>query len=204
VWDRELEKQLTALLEVDVNAKISKLSPGNVQKVGLVAATCHHPALLLLDEPLSDLDPIVRARAVSILLERFSDDNLTMIISSHLLHDIERVVERIVCLEAGRIVVDDSLDNLKESYAEWIVTSEAGRLPEHFEEPFVLRAEGDAHQARLEVRCPDEGAATFAQNYSATIEARPLNLERIFPLIIGGRAPFQPHSAFGQSEAVVR
>jgi ABC-type multidrug transport system, ATPase component len=203
-WDRELEAHLVSSLDIDVSAKVGKLSPGNAQKVGLVAATCHHPRLLLLDEPLSDLDPIVRARAVSILLERFSDDNLTMIISSHLLHDIERVVDRVVCLEAGKIVADDTLDHLKESYAEWIVSSPSGQLPQRYEEPFILRAEGDAYQARLEVRSLERDAKTFAHDYSATVDVRPLNLERIFPLLIGASEPAVARSTIGQAEVMER
>ncbi|MGH9420724.1 MAG: ABC transporter ATP-binding protein, partial [Thermoanaerobaculia bacterium] len=116
LWDRDLEAHLVDQLEVDTNARIGTLSPGNSQKVGLIAATCHHPSLLLLDEPLSDLDPIVRSRAVSMLLDRFSSDDLTMVISSHMLHDIERIVDRIVCVERGRIVADAPLDELREKY----------------------------------------------------------------------------------------
>jgi ABC-2 type transport system ATP-binding protein len=185
VWDRELETQLVSTLEIDVNARVGKLSPGNSQKVGLVMSTCHHPALLLLDEPLSDLDPIVRARAVTMLLERFSDGNLTMIISSHLLHDIERIVDRVVCLEAGRIVADASLDDLKEQYAEWIVSSPAGTLPSTFSERYVLRSEGDRFDARLEVLHSDDAMREFERNHNASVEMRPLNLEKIFPLLVG-------------------
>jgi ABC-2 type transport system ATP-binding protein len=185
VWDRELEAQLVSSLEIDVNARVGTLSPGNAQKIGLVVATCHHPTLLLLDEPLSDLDPIVRARAVSMLLERFSDDRLTMIVSSHMLHDIERIVDRVVCLEAGRIVADASLDDLKEEYAEWIVSSPAGTLPTKFDESYVLKSEGDRFDARLEVRHSDAALAAFALLHGAAVEVRPLNLEKIFPLLVG-------------------
>lgn len=115
-WDRQLEAHLVKQLEVDISARIGTLSPGNSQKVGLIAATCHHPSLLLLDEPLSDLDPIVRSRTISMLLDRFSDDDLTMVISSHMLHDIERIVDRIVCLDRGRIVADAPLEDLREKF----------------------------------------------------------------------------------------
>lgn len=115
-WDRRLEAHLIDQLEVDTSARIGTLSPGNSQKIGLIAATCHHPSLLLLDEPLSDLDPIVRSRTISMLLDRFSDDELTMVISSHMLHDIERIVDRIVCVDRGRVVADAPLDDLREQY----------------------------------------------------------------------------------------
>ena len=189
VWDRELESQLIASLEIDVNARLGTLSPGNAQKVGLVAATCHHPALLLLDEPLSDLDPIVRTRAVTMLLERFSDDRLTMVISSHMLHDIERIVDRVVCLDAGRIVADASLDQLKESYAEWIVTSPAGSVPQTFSEEYVISQESDGVEARLEVRATANAREEFERMHNVKVEVNALNLEKIFPLLVGASQP---------------
>jgi ABC-2 type transport system ATP-binding protein len=203
VWDRELEAQLVSALEIDRDAKVGTLSPGNSQKLGLVAATCHHPALLLLDEPLSDLDPIVRTRAVSMLLERFSDDRLTMIISSHMLHDIERIVDRLVCLEAGKVVADSSLDQLKEQYAEWIVSSPSGSLPISFSESFVVSAEGDRFDARLEVRHSDEAMREFERIHNARVEVRPLNLERIFPLLVGQSVSKKVLSSNADDRAVV-
>ena len=186
VWDRDLESKLVSSLEIDQEARIGTLSPGNVQKLGLVVATCHHPELLLLDEPLSDLDPIARAQTVAMLLDRFSDDKLTMVISSHMLHDIERIVDRVVCLDAGRIVADASLDDLMEWYAEWIVTSQSGALPPSFSEDFVISSERDGAQARLQVRHSEQWLAAFVAKYEVAVEVRRLNLEQIFPLLVGG------------------
>lgn len=187
-WDRELERSLVAELELDLLARVGTLSPGTRQKLALVLATCHHPDLLLLDEPLGDLDPIARRAVLAMLLDRFSSDDMTIVISSHMLGDIEPVVDRIVCLEGGRVVADDALDDLKERHAEWIVTSPAGRLPAEYAEPYVVSAEGDGRSARLVVR---EGAgheAAFAARYEATIESRALNLDRIFRVLVGAGA----------------
>jgi ABC-2 type transport system ATP-binding protein len=115
-WDKDLERSLIDLLDIDPEARIGTASPGNLQKISLLLATCHHPELLLLDEPLSELDPVARNSVLSVLLERFAADNVTMIISSHLLFDLERIVDRIVCLEKGRIVADTPLDKLKEEF----------------------------------------------------------------------------------------
>jgi ABC-2 type transport system ATP-binding protein len=116
-WDRDLERSLLGSLEVDGDAKVGAMSPGTLQKLALIVATCHHPALLLLDEPLSDLDPVARKSVLALLLDRFSSEDMTIVISSHMLHDIEPVVDRIICLDAGRVVANDTLDDLKERHA---------------------------------------------------------------------------------------
>jgi ABC-2 type transport system ATP-binding protein len=184
-WDVDLQRALVASLELDVRARVGALSPGARQKLALVLATCHRPALLLLDEPLSDLDPIARQAVLAMLLDRFSSDAMTIVISSHMLRDIEPVIDRVVCLEAGRVVADDALDDLQERYAEWIVTSPAGRLPATYREAYVESARGDAQRAQLVVRDADAQRERFAAAYDATIETRALSLERIFPLLVG-------------------
>jgi ABC-2 type transport system ATP-binding protein len=185
VWDRDLEHQLVEDLDVDLSGRLGVQSPGNLQKIGLIIATCHKPSLLLLDEPVSDLDPIVRARTIRMLLDRFNDEELTMVISSHMLHDLERIVDRVIFVDRARIVADESLDDLRERYAEWNVVSPTGNLPSDYAEDFVLSAEGDALQAQLIVKHSESALRDFKTRYNASIDVVPLNLERIFPLIVG-------------------
>lgn len=115
-WDTELERHLVSTLELDVNARVGAMSPGNVQKLSLILAMCHRPELLLLDEPLSDLDPIARQDVLKMLLEFFRRDQSTIVISSHILSDIERIADRVLCLDRGGVVADTTLDALKDSY----------------------------------------------------------------------------------------
>lgn len=182
-WDQDLERRLVGALELDTEARVGAMSPGNAQKLALILATCHRPELLLLDEPLSDLDPIARQDVLTALLEYFRSDSPTIVISSHMLHDIERIADRIVCLDGGRLVADASLDDLKEGYAEWWVTSEQGLLPPRFLESFVLSSSGNRYTARVFVRDPVEHAGAFSSRYSATVESRPLGLEAVFRLL---------------------
>jgi ABC-2 type transport system ATP-binding protein len=191
-WDRELEEYLVGLLDIDLEARIGTASPGNVQKISLVLATCHHPELLLLDEPLSDLDPVARRDVLTMLLDRFQSDDVTMVISSHLLYDIEKIVDRIVCLEKGRIVADAGLDELKEGFAEWIVTSRDGLLPATYDAAYVVSADGDRFQARLLVRDPESHIAQFQSAYLAQVESHALGLEAIFPLLVGAESSAVP------------
>ncbi|HLP06701.1 MAG TPA: ABC transporter ATP-binding protein [Opitutaceae bacterium] len=187
-WDRDLEKRLLEALELDPKRKIVQLSPGDRQKVGILLGTCHRPALLLLDEPISSLDPIVRKRLLDFLLELLRDDGTTVVISSHILNDVEKIVDWIVALEAGELVENSPFDLLQESYAEWTLTSANGALPATFAEPFVLSRQGDARQAVLRVRTADpEAAARFAATHHAELRTRPLNLDEMFPLLTDQR-----------------
>lgn len=89
-WDLARQSRLLDLLDLAPNAGIRGLSAGTVQKLAIVAALCHHPDLILLDEPVSHLDPVVRDRLLTYLLEIVWEDNATVVISSHVLHDVDR------------------------------------------------------------------------------------------------------------------
>lgn len=187
-WDHALEARLVESLEVPLDRKIAVLSPGDRQKLSLLLGVCHHPALLLLDEPMSALDPITRARALEMLLDRLRDDGCTVVISSHLLDDVEKVVDWIVVLHEGAVVENRAFDELQESFAEWTVTNERAALPARFAESYILSQEIRERTARLLVRTalPD-AAADFSRAHGVRVEARSLNLGEMFPLLIAAR-----------------
>ncbi len=187
-WDRQREVKLRRDLELEPGARVGTLSAGNVQKLAIVLAMCHHPELLLLDEPMSDLDPIVRGRLLAFLVEILGEDSATVVVSSHVLHDVEQIVDRVICLDRGRVATDAALDDLKELYAEWRVTSRRP-LPARFEESFVLSQEVDGHQASLLVRQAPGDLEAFRAGHRVEVATHPLNLERIFPLLVADQAP---------------
>ncbi|MCP3957461.1 MAG: ABC transporter ATP-binding protein [bacterium] len=189
-WDRDREAALIADLELKPGAHVGALSPGNAQKLALVLALGHHPELLVLDEPVSALDPIARGKLLSFLLELLREDDATILISSHVLRDIEQVVDRVICLDEGRLRVSAALDDLKELYAEWRLTAlDGAELPADFPETFVLHREIDGRQASLLVRRADGELAAFRRRYQVEVEVRPLNLERMFPLLLEEEEP---------------
>jgi ABC-2 type transport system ATP-binding protein len=186
-WDREREEQLLEGLELEASTAVGALSTGNLQKLAIMLAVCHHPQLLVLDEPVSDLDPIVRARLLEFLLELFREDEVAILVSSHVLRDVEKVVDWVLCLDRGRIITDAALDELKERYSEWLVVSKDGSLPEQFSESFVLAQEVSGREARLLVREDVSEIEPFRTAHNVDVTGRPLNLEEMFPLLIGER-----------------
>ena len=186
-WDEGLEARLREALELDDKARVGALSPGMRQRLALLLAVCHRPRLLLLDEPVSALDPVARVDALQLILERVIDDGATVVISSHVLHDVEKVIDHVFCLDKGRVIADTPLDDLKERYAEWIVTSTVAAIPSRFAENYVLTQEGDDHRMRLAVCASAAEQADFSDRHQLQIERRSLDLAHIFPLLIAGR-----------------
>lgn len=183
-WDKDLEQRLVDELELEPSARVGTLSPGNAQKLGIILAVCHRPDLLILDEPISGLDPITREQFLRFLLELLHQDANTIVISSHVLHDVEKVINRVICLDRGRIKADASLDDLQERFAEWRVTVKAGRLPTRFEENYVVSQEVDSYQARLLVKGASDNLDAFKTKYGVDVDSSPLNLESMFPLLL--------------------
>ena len=183
-WDRALEDRLLLELDLDPGKRVVTLSPGSAQKLALILAVGHHPDLLLLDEPASGLDPIAREQLLAFLLERVRDDGTTVLVSSHVLRDVERLVDWVVCLEGGLLRESAPLDDLKESFAEWVVSRPDRPLESPYTEPYVLRQDVNRHRGRLLVRAPSETAQAFAARHEVEVEVRPLNLEEMFPLLV--------------------
>lgn len=106
----------TVGLTVEANKKIGQLSKGYKQRVGLAAALIHDPEVLILDEPTSGLDPnqIVEIREVIKKL----GENKTVLFSSHILQEVQAICNRVIIINKGKIVADDSLANLQKGEAD--------------------------------------------------------------------------------------
>lgn len=94
---------------------IETLSTGMKQKVKFAQALVHHPKLLLLDEPTAGLDPAGRQEMLNLIADIARNGGIHILLSTHILHDVEATCDEIVLLDHGRVVVHDSLDNLKQA-----------------------------------------------------------------------------------------
>ena len=111
--DPRVRDALVERFGVDLDRPIRQLSTGNRQKIGLVQAFMHEPELLILDEPIAGLDPLVQ-QSFHELLAEVSAERRTVLLSSHALSEVERVTHRLAILRRGRLVIVDSLDNLRQ------------------------------------------------------------------------------------------
>lgn len=112
-WDPATAKRLQEALELDPRPKVSALSRGTRAKLSLLLAVSPRPELLLLDDPTAGLDPLVRREVLDGILDAVAEEGGAVMYATHLIHDVERVADRIVVLDGGRIRLEGDLDDLK-------------------------------------------------------------------------------------------
>jgi ABC-2 type transport system ATP-binding protein len=110
--DQSLAARLADRFRVVTDRPIRELSTGNRQKIGLVLAFMHRPELLVLDEPASGLDPLMRHEFENLLRETAADGR-TVFLSSHDLDEVQRVADRIAIIKDGRLVAEDTVEGLR-------------------------------------------------------------------------------------------
>jgi ABC-2 type transport system ATP-binding protein len=205
-WNQDLERRYIADFQVDTKARVGTLSPGERQKVAILIAIGFEPQLLILDEPASALDPIARADFLNLLLELFGGPpsggkdqfdprergtpNRTIIISSHILSDVEKVIDHVLIMDKGRLIRACSFDDLREEYARVRLTALHGRLPETLPFTGVLQCQRNDGEALLTVhhQSPD-CIEQQARAIDCEAEIQPLPLEDIYRLVVGGEGP---------------
>jgi len=150
--DRAHARQVAVDLELDLSRKVSHLSKGNRQKLGVLLALLGRPPVLLLDEPTSGLDPLVQ-HTVWDLLRREAQRGTTVFFSSHVMSEVETVCERVGILRQGRLIAVEPVVSLKARYGRHLQVSFAGPAPgpEAFRLPGVRELRREASTLEFEV-----------------------------------------------------
>jgi ABC-2 type transport system ATP-binding protein len=183
-WDDALAAKLATDFDLPLRRKIGRLSRGMRVKAALVTALAYRPKLLVLDEPFSGLDPVVRDDLVHGVLHRAGEEEWSVLISSHDLDEVERLVDDVAFLDAGMLVASEPLTALQARFrrvdvtlpegggagatvadARWMGTTTAGRVV-RFVHPAY--AGGDS-EADIAARFP-----------GAHVDAQPMTLREIF------------------------
>ncbi|MBY0238177.1 MAG: ABC transporter ATP-binding protein [Burkholderiaceae bacterium] len=115
-WDQQRCLMLAARLDLPLNARVTALSGGDQQKLSVVLALAHDPDVLLFDEPVASLDPMTRREFMRAMFSGARADERTVIISSHILSDLERVVTHVAFIRDGKLQLLDSWDAMLECY----------------------------------------------------------------------------------------
>jgi ABC-2 type transport system ATP-binding protein len=188
-WDMAYARELLDTFGLDASKKIKDLSKGMRAQTGLVAAVAHRPALLILDEPSSGLDPVVRRDILDAIVRTVADDGRTVIFSSHLLEEVERMSDHVTMLHQGRVALDGALDDVRSAYR---------RSSVHFGTPFdrvpaldgALTTEGGGQSWSVVHAGPVERfRQSVALHGGEVVQSRDATLEEIFVARVGRSRP---------------
>ncbi len=123
-WDADAYAELCRKFALPTNKKFKDYSRGMKMKQGLAVALAHHPKLLLLDEATSGLDPVVRDELIDMLLDFARDEDHAVLVSSHIVSDLEKLCDTIAFLHKGKLLLCEDKDALRDEYALWHGTAE--------------------------------------------------------------------------------
>ena len=115
-WDDAYAEELRQAFALDTTARVKNLSKGQKARAGLLVALAYRPELLVLDEPSSGLDPIVRRDILGAIIRTIADEGRTVLFSSHLLEEVERVSDHVTMIHQGKIAISAALDAIKETH----------------------------------------------------------------------------------------
>ncbi|NIN70557.1 MAG: ATP-binding cassette domain-containing protein [Gemmatimonadetes bacterium] len=115
-WDDAYAEELRETFALDASATIATLSKGEKARLGLLVALAYRPELLVLDEPSTGLDPVVRRDILDAIIRTIADEGRTVLFSSHLLDEVERVADHVTMISHGRIVLSAPLAAIRESH----------------------------------------------------------------------------------------
>ncbi|MEQ2527396.1 ABC transporter ATP-binding protein [Bacillaceae bacterium CLA-AA-H227] len=125
-------KELAEIMDLDLNKKIDDLSLGNKKKVGIVQGLLHSPKLIILDEPTSGLDPLMQQKFFE-LLEDENKKGATILFSSHILTEVQRLCNRVAIIKEGKIVTVEKISTLKENtYKKFKIETKAPLDPNYY------------------------------------------------------------------------
>ena len=185
-WDPALAADLMARLELPPRSRLRDLSRGAQAKVGLVLALGSRPEVLVLDDPTSGLDAVVRRELLEAIIAGVHAEGGTVLLSTHMLHELERVADEVAVLHEGRLVARGTVESLKAS-TKRLHAVYPGPLPESFPIPGLLRVRRDPHQAVLTVNGFDGSLPERLRQAGAeSVQVIDLSLEEIFVETVKG------------------
>lgn len=112
-FDRQKAEKLLLDLDLDINAKISKLSKGMKEKIQLILVMSRKAKLYILDEPLGGVDPITRDYILKTILSNFGEDS-SLLITTHIVQDIEKILDQVIFIDNGKVILNEETDQLRQ------------------------------------------------------------------------------------------
>ena len=180
-WNNERFEKLIKIFNIDINKKINSLSKGMQRQVAFWLALSTMPKVMILDEPLDGLDPVMRQKVKNLIIQDVADKDMTIIISSHNLRELEDICDHIGILHKGNLIIEKDLDELK-SDVHKIQIAFNDKVPEElFNGANILHREERGIVLLLIVRGNKSDVINYFNKFNPVImDVLTLTLEEIF------------------------
>lgn len=174
-WDKELARELVSSFQLDAKQIVATLSRGQRQALSLTLALSHRPRLLLLDEVTNGMDSLVRKAWNEIIFREMAESDMSILMATHLMADVANLADKLIFVQAGRIVADVDKDTLMETWRQ-ISCRFSGTLSEL---PGTKKWEKSGDSLRFISSRAAEDLQTLKDLGASHTESRPLSLDEI-------------------------
>lgn len=187
-WSDERYEKLKEVFKIDEKRNVNRLSKGMQKQVAFWLAVSTCPRVLILDEPLDGLDPMMRKNVLNIIMQDVAERETTVMISSHNLRELEDVCDHVAIMNKGKLVIQRKLDDLKSETHKMQVAFADGVLPEELKKKFeVLKVSQLGTVYSVILRGDKETIMKeFKKHQPLILDIIPLTLEEIFIYEVGG------------------
>ncbi|MCR4719929.1 MAG: ABC transporter ATP-binding protein [Firmicutes bacterium] len=186
-WDNDTFLKLQEIFNIDINRKVRKLSKGMKKQVAFMMGISAKPDIMVLDEPVDGLDPVMRRNIMNVILTEVEKRNMTVLISSHNLRELEDICDHVGIMHGGKIVIEKSLDDVKGNIHKLQIAFDAFS-PAEFEAGFdILHKEEFGSVKQYIIRGDMDEIMEKAGKFNPILcDLLPLSLEEVFIYELGG------------------
>lgn len=186
-WNQERYNKLKTVFNMEDNRKISRLSKGMKKQVAFWIAICCMPDVMILDEPVDGLDPVMRKKVWSLLVQDVAERQMTVLVSSHNLRELEDICDYVGIMHQGKVLIQRDLDDLKSDIHKIQVAFKDEYPTTLFDNEVILHKENKGSVYVIIIKGNEKELIEKINKYNPLVlDILPLTLEEIFMYEVGG------------------
>ncbi len=187
-WNWEHFEKMKEVFKIDVRRKVRRLSKGMQKQVAFWLGLCTQPDVMILDEPVDGLDPVMRRNVWKLMLQAVAEREMTVLVSSHNLRELEDVCDHVGILHAGKVVIEKSLDDIKGNIHKIQLAFAGGEMPEELLSSIeIIDRTNFGSVNMLIVKGDSESIMNAVSSFNPVVaDVLPLTLEEVFIYELGG------------------
>lgn len=187
-WSWETFEKLKDVFKINTRRKVRRLSKGMQKQVAFWLGLSAHPDVMILDEPVDGLDPVMRRNVWALMLQAVTEKEMTVLVSSHNLRELEDVCDHVGILHEGRVVIEKSLDDIKGNIHKLQLAFSDRAFPDALETKLeILNKTSFGSVNMLIVKGDADDVLSTVKEYNPVVcDILPLTLEEVFIYELGG------------------